>query len=339
MRIFFSSLLIISLLFSCQEDENFKPGYAGSFGELIVVMPDYLWNSTVGDTAYAILGAYQYGFPQDERQFNIIHVKPNKFQSVLKSHRNVCIIKLDSNAVKPMILEKSKWARGQVVVTMSARKMSSLVQIVAENGGRAAEIFKQAELNRHAARNKKFGNKELGKKIQEKRHFEFITHKDAYLEKNNDQFTWIRVERERSKGGFKHQISQGIMLFSKQYEHQDDFLDSNMYRTVNTFLKNNLPGPGEGQYMTLNFRYIEPRGKDVNFRNNYAREYRGLWRMQGNAMGGPMYLLAFLDEVENRIIYAFGYVFAPQFDKREYLREVEGMINSIKIKQIPEVTG
>ena len=314
---------------SCEEPGANKPWFSGSFGELIVVAPNSIWKSDLGDSIYNIIGAYQHGFPQAERQFNIVHITPQKFKSVLKGHRNVCIIKVDTATVRSINLEKSKWAKGQLVITISAKSKKRLLEAVKENGPRAVELFQSAEINRHFLRNKKLGSADIGKEIEKIQGFTMATQKDAHLEKNKDGLTWLRLERERDKGGFRHQISQGILLFSLPYTSQENFRDTNVYETVDSVLKANLPGPGENQYMQLNFRYIIPQATELNFKDSYAREHRGLWRMENNAMGGPIYLLTFLNEKESRVIYAFGYVFAPQFNKREYLREVEGVIKSI----------
>ena len=59
-------------------------------------------------------------------------------------------------------------------------------------------------------------------------------------------------------------------------------------------------------------------------------EIRGLWRMENDFMGGPFISLTCLDEKNNTLITAEGYVFAPQFDKLLYLHEVEAMVKSIK---------
>ena len=326
-------LFIGFILNSCEEPGANKPRFSGSFGELIVVAPNSIWKSDLGDSIYNIIGAYQYGLPQAERQFNIVHITPQKFKSVLKGHRNVCIIKVDTATVRPIKLEKSKWARGQLVITISAKSKKRLLAAVKENGLRAVELFQSSEINRHYLRNKKLGNAAIGGQIEKIQGFNMTTQKDAHLEKNKNGLTWIRLERERDKGGFRHQISQGTLLFSLPYTSQENFEDTNVYRTVDSVLKANLPGPGENQYIQLNFRYITPQATELNFKGSYAKEYRGLWRMENNAMGGPIYLLTFLNEKENRIIYAFGYVFAPQFNKREYLREVEGVIKSISIPE------
>jgi len=325
--------ILSSLLFnSCEEPGSNKLGYSGGFGEIIVVAPNSIWKTPLGDSIYDILGAYQYGFPQNERQFNIIHIAPNKFKNVLRGHRNICEIIIDTATVRPISLEKSKWSKGQLVITLSAKNRTRLLSTLKEHGPRAVELFQSAEINRHYLRNKSFGDPETNQKIEAVQSFSFVSQKDAHLEKNEKGITWIRLERERDKGGFRHQISQGVLLFSLPYTSESNFVDTNVYSTVDSVLKANLPGPGENQYMQLNFRFVKPMATEINYKNSFGKEYRGLWRMQNNSMGGPIYLLVFLDEKANRVIYAFGYVFAPQFNKREYLREVEGMIHSISLK-------
>jgi len=316
---------------SCEEPQSSLPGYAGGFGELLVVVPNSIWKSPLGDSIYNYLGAMQYGLPQDERQFNIIHVTPQKFKSVLQTHRNICIVSIDSNTVRPITLEKSKWSRGQIVITLSAKNSARLLNTVREHAPRAAEIFASAEVNRHYLRNKKFGSKTLNQEIGDQQQLTITTQKDMIIENYKEGVSWLRLERERDKGGFRHQISQGILLFSLPYTDESNFADSNIYHVVDSVLKVNLPGPGENQYMQLNFRYIVPQGTEINFKDQFGKEYRGLWRMENNAMGGPIYLLVFLDEKSDRVVYAYGYVYAPQFNKREYLREVQGVIHSISI--------
>ena len=55
--------------------------------------------------------------------------------------------------------------------------------------------------------------------------------------------------------------------------------------------------------------------------------------MKNNFMGGGFIYLACLDEKRDRVVGAFGYVFAPGFDKREYVREVEAIVKSLKFQE------
>jgi hypothetical protein len=50
-------------------------------------------------------------------------------------------------------------------------------------------------------------------------------------------------------------------------------------------------------------------------------------------MGGPYISLAELDATNQRVVVAFGYVYAPSKDKRNLLRQVEAMIYSMKFNE------
>ena len=50
--------------------------------------------------------------------------------------------------------------------------------------------------------------------------------------------------------------------------------------------------------------------------------------MENDFMGGPFYSLTLVDEGRGRLLTLEGYAYAPYFDKRPYIREVEGLIRT-----------
>ncbi|UTW64037.1 DUF4837 family protein [bacterium SCSIO 12741] len=333
------STFALFFLISCESEEGeFLPGYSGGFGELVVVLDKAIWEGPTGDSLFSVLAGEQHGFPQPESYFNVIQVSPSKFQSVLRTHRNIIRINAASgNAGKePLVLERNKWSKGQYVLNLNAKSYDHLLQVIGEHEEDIRSVFQSAEINRHIQRNKKFGDPEISKELAAVQQYTMEVHKDVFLDKNQSGLAWVRAERERTSGGFQHQISQGILLFSKPYMSKSDFSDSLVIQTANEMMAQHLAGPDTGQYMQIDQRYIPVIGEEVNFHDQYAREFRGIWKMEGNFMGGPLYIFTFLDEPRGRIIYAIGYVYAPQFKKREYLREVEAMIQSIKPTPVPQ---
>jgi hypothetical protein len=51
--------------------------------------------------------------------------------------------------------------------------------------------------------------------------------------------------------------------------------------------------------------------------------------MENAFMGGPFVSVTTYDERRGMIVTVEGFVFAPKFDKREYLREVEACVKSM----------
>ena len=68
----------------------------------------------------------------------------------------------------------------------------------------------------------------------------------------------------------------------------------------------------------------------LNLKNNYTIEIRGLWNVYGDFMGDPFLSLTVLDEKRKRVITVDGYVYAPKFNKRNYLRQVEAILYSLE---------
>jgi alpha-D-ribose 1-methylphosphonate 5-triphosphate synthase subunit PhnG len=48
-------------------------------------------------------------------------------------------------------------------------------------------------------------------------------------------------------------------------------------------------------------------------------------------MGGPYVSLAVLDVANQRVIVGYGYVYAPNKDKRNFIRQIEAMLYSMKL--------
>ena len=64
---------------------------------------------------------------------------------------------------------------------------------------------------------------------------------------------------------------------------------------------------------------------------HYAMLIKGLWTVENDFMAGPFVLNVVLDQKSNRVIYMMGYVYAPDEEKRNKLRQVESIIFSMKL--------
>ena len=62
-------------------------------------------------------------------------------------------------------------------------------------------------------------------------------------------------------------------------------------------------------------------------------ETRGLWKMENDFMGGPFVNYTIWDEDGNRTVVVDGFVYAPGKDKRNYVMELEAIIQSLRFVQ------
>jgi hypothetical protein len=119
------------------------------------------------------------------------------------------------------------------------------------------------------------------------------------------------------------------MVYSYPYDSDSTFTKNYQLEKRNLITKSYIPGPTPGSYMTTETEL--PQDFNVlTFNGNYASEMRGLWRLEGDFMGGPFISLSVLDASRRRIITIEGNVYAPKNDKRNYLRQLEAMIYSME---------
>jgi hypothetical protein len=92
-----------------------------------------------------------------------------------------------------------------------------------------------------------------------------------------------------------------------------------------------IPGPSEGSFMTTDKEFVPPiTSRTQNFVTDFAVETRGMWNLIGDYMAGPFLSYTFVNPKNNQLITVEGYVYAPNKDKRDHLRQLEALIYSIE---------
>ncbi len=84
---------------------------------------------------------------------------------------------------------------------------------------------------------------------------------------------------------------------------------------------------------------IEVQSKEVNFKDMYAVEIRGLWDVYNDFMGGPFLSYTFVDEIRNKVITIDSYVYAPKGQKRIFMKEMEAILYSFEFVENNSVEG
>ena len=329
-KLFF--LLITIFLAACESTQDYKMGYSGAPNEIVAVTSQAQWAGPIGSTIQEYFTEHETVLPQAERKFWIINIDEENFGSLFQTHRNVLLIDIKKDAESKIEFQKSKWAKDQLVCKVTAESDKECEKLIRDSGTELVYRFHQAEVERQIAKNEKFGATHISDKLFANHKLRLTTQQDSYIATDSSNFVWIRLEREQQLGGFEHQISQGILIYYYDYK---DTLQLNPLRIMqvrDSVTQRNVPGPSEGSYMTVSTRGEMPEYQSINYNGSYALEIKGLWRMENNFMGGPFISLTTVDTLNHRLVTAEGYVFAPQFKKRDYLYEVEAVIKSLKFK-------
>ncbi|MGB0391313.1 MAG: DUF4837 family protein [Salibacteraceae bacterium] len=328
----FSLLLVV--LNACKEEKKNEMfmSVSGNPGELIIVATEPQWDGLIGETCREHFEKPVYGMPQQEPLFDLVRTNYSDFERVFKTFRNVLIVEIDTTRFsKPNIeYRKDVFAKGQLVIRLEASSRDEIVELINTHSKQIIRVVQTKELNRLGAKFKAKPNKKAQKSILSNLGIKVTIPKEAVLASIDSSHAWVRLEREKLKGGYQHQISQGLLIFKYPYQAKQQFLDSELFKMRDAKLKKHIQGTVEGSYLTTEYRYYPPVTKEVDYNGHFAKEIHGLWRMEGDFMGGPMATYFVLNEEEGMIYCISGYAFAPQFKKREYYREIEAVAKSVK---------
>ena len=140
------------------------------------------------------------------------------------------------------------------------------------------------------------------------------------LKKKTEDFIWITYDTQFTQ--------QSVLVFKYPVVEGEDMMSpESLIAENNKMLKNNVPGMFENTYMTI-APVITPSVKYMKYKGIDFAEIRGLWEVHNDYMGGPFVAHAFYSEDGKEIIVLEAFVFAPKYDKRQYLRQVESILYS-----------
>lgn len=322
-------LAFAALLQACESDAtSYLPSYSGQQGELIVVIDPQITQSDLNEPLFQQLNQPFFGLPQSEPMFKVIDIKPKGFTKIFETHRSILHLRIDTNAKTEVKVLRNVGAQMQTVVIITAQNLNEFKALADENLQQVLWHFHNKELDRITSRNKAFGSTLSNDRVAAVTGLNIVTQKDMMVAKETKNFIWLRLDREKPVGGYQHQISQGLMIYWKSYTDTASFSDSSLIAWKNEVNARYVDGP-QNSHMTTSFKLYEPAVSYLKFRGETAKELRGLWRMDGYFMGGPFYALSFYNPENQRQYMVEGYVFAPQFDKRAFLREIEAIVKSV----------
>lgn len=310
------------IIFSCsnRNQTSMMKNVTGKAGELVVVISPNAWDAEPGTSIRDILAQPQLFLPQDEPIFNLINIPHEGYGDIFRTSRNLVITKIGASVKGNSIsFKRNVNAYTQAIIYVNATSNDEFVELFNENADKIAGFFLKAERDRLIMNYSKYNEKAVSNKTKEHFGLSINVPPGFKVVEQKDNFMWIRFETVDQ--------SQGILIYSYPYESDKAFTSDYMLIKRNIVLKNNVPGPTNGSYMTTEKEF--PVMYNVMKHNgNYASEMRGLWKVENDFMGGPFVSLSMLDLLDNRIVTVEAYVYAPHKDKRNYIRQVEAMIYS-----------
>lgn len=337
--------LLCFLISSCSEEDDkkdYRPDATGANGEVVVLCEDELWESKLGDTIRDVFTESLTGLPRPEPRFDLGRVNRSGLTETIQKHRNLFIVEWDKEAEKAarITVGEEPWAKDQVVVRLVGKDRKEMIRKFIESKDRIISRFDKAERERLMDGYEKVHSKELRKELLEEFGVGLKVPKDCRIKKEATDFVWLERHRMRNKGGRDHDVIQGVLIYKRPYTDKGQLEKENLLKARDSVLKEHVPGPSDSSYMTTETRFEEalPVMEEFELKGDYVAQIRGLWRVENDHMGGPFLSISTYDDEKEVLVTIDGFVFAPKFDKREYLRQVQAMIYSYEFAD-PEVSS
>jgi hypothetical protein len=320
-----AGLLMILLLTSCldKERKGLKPMVAGRPGEVLLVIDPYLWESSIGEYFTRLFSEPFEGLPADEPIYDLIHIPSSSFNKIFKSHRNIFLVKIGSEFKEPkIIVQRDIWAYPQLVVNLIGPSDTSLVRYLRQSQEKLLTLLKVDERNRIIMNYSKNLAKGVDVKLRQEHGVSISVPAGYEMDVDSANFVWLSHETA--------EISQGILIYFYPYTDPNTFTPEYLVKKRDEFTRRYVPGPKEGSYMITEKDY-PVIFRELEENNRYIAELKGLWKLQNGFMGGPFVSHTMLDEKNNRVVTADGFVYAPGQNKRNYVRELEAILQTFKV--------
>ncbi len=325
-KLMYGLIGLVTVLSGCVNSGNLLPSVTGASYEVLVVMNTPYWKGEAGDKVREYIAADMSEMPQIEPLFSISHTNFNGFSSILKPVRNIILADIDSTKYtqNKVYYMKNHWAKPQAVVRICAPNAAEFIATMDTYGENMAKYLVDNEIKRQITFYESYTNRAAMQELFELYGINMNVPNDiAHVRKGKD-FYWISDN--------KSTVRRDILIYTYPYTDKNTFTKKFLLEKRDSVLKVNLPGGVEGSHMGTEYRHIPPVLNEINVNGNYCAEIRGLWRMvNGEAMGGPFVSHTRLDEVNQRVITAEVFVYAPGQKKRNPMRQLEAVLHSLKM--------
>ncbi|GIV60269.1 DUF4837 family protein [Rhodocaloribacter litoris] len=356
-------LLALVLLAGCDRLIT-RPEATGPEGVITVVIDSTHWKGAVGEALREELGRWIGTLPVPERLFRLEAtplLSQQVFETVRKKKNVVFVAPLsDTTGVarflrsrlaeeaeaavtagqRAVIPRRDLWRRHQMVVYLVAATPEDLVQTIRERGDDLRYTFNTITRERMTRSMFEKGRQtDLEARIMERHGFAVNVQHDYFIAIDTTNFIWLRrvVSEDSWRSVFIYYEDRGNpAVLSPEW----------IYATRDSLTRQYIQG-NLGGYVAIDYRRpLET--ENINFLDRFGYETRGLWHMIGRdesgktiefGMGGPFLTYTFYDQTQGRLYMIDGMVFAPNFDKREFLRQIEVIAHTFRTREEAGAAG
>ena len=320
----------ICLFTGCQKTikQLATPQATGTPYDLYIVAPPHMEFGSLKDTIEAVLATPMQWTPNGDPHFRLRYLTTDNFKSsIIRTVGNVVYLNISTdNAQEPSIrIERDTYAESQIIAKMYAQTPDDLAQYLPQHAPQLRDLFTRVELNRAVRLLKTdFCSKECDRLMQLQEVSMKIPEDLSTPGLGKDSlFFWC------TNNAFKKRCD--IVVYSIPYTDAKVFSLEGAVAVRDSIMKQNIESDGAGSYMTTNRKYVLPEYQALNIGGQYVGELKGMWRIENGLMAGPFVCHIRLDEANQRVVFAEGFVYAPNDEKRNSIRRLEAALYTLQL--------
>src|SRR5690606_5192149 len=325
MKVFYITLFSLFIAFtSCNEggakDKSLLPNSVGNINALQIIIPNDLWNGSVGEAIRNNFAAPTDGLPQDEPLFSMNQMPPEAFTGFARSNRLFLYVILSEE--DKVTIATDEYAKPQAGAMIKATSEEKLVEFINNNSTKIIETFHQSEIKERQRRTAvslmKIDSlkKVMGVSLQIP---------SAYrIAKATDSFFWLRKDlKDGTTNILVYQVPMDMIK-------NDSTAVADIIKIRDSIGSRLLPVEDDGQFITEDA--YAPYLFITKIDGKFAYETKGTWEVKDDWMGGPFVNYAVRDGKNKRYLILEGFTYAPAVAKRDLQFELESILNSAKLE-------
>lgn len=313
-------LCLLMVCAGCSNGNGLTPRSGGRPYEVLVIGAN---SEAVAMVVGSLRDLKMEGLPQQEAVFDVSTIVSDGLTQATRYARNIVMVTTGIDSLKHATVsyQQNTYARPQLILHLRAASTSQLRSTLLYNVRAIKRQLVLQELNNGIALLRDKHNKAAETMVREMFGARLWVPEDLNKWKRGQDFLWLSNDAARGMQNICIYRYAGNVLTREQAIAKRD-----------SMMKLNLPGESEGSYMkTAPYPAVAVDNHSEKTPDGIRpTELRGLWEMQGEAMGGPFVSLSTRYGDSTLVVEAF--VYAPETEKRRMVRRLEASLHTLNIE-------
>ena len=360
------SIIIVlgTLIFSsCGNEQGprfkVKAKALGIMNDIVIVCDQDLWKGPTGDTIDQYYGGFYPLTPSPEpifdlRHFTLAELNAQPLRKELRTYvviadltdelsETAALVKKDLGAERfqralsdddfHTSVGKDKWASGQLVIYVFGKNKAALHKAIAETfDGVSARIndFDSYQLSQKTY--SKGENLGLARITKERFGANIIFPTDYSIAldmETQSGLLWLRKNISYRIGRDANPGSMNIGVTLYDYTGPEMLTNEAVKARFNA-LGAHVSSSEPNTFAIINDVDLPIFSFDRSISGHFTKEYRGIWEMENDFMGGPFQSYAIVNTDTNQLLSIDAFIYAPGKSKRDLMQQIDTVVKRIQ---------